>query len=776
MDLTKDSVRAAALLITQHPIQIGLLLIWAKSVLLLLSALLRMRLRELYLHCLIHGKQYLTAALLGAIISLSISRIPFIALPLSAQTSLLLLGRLTQRSYLQFSILLLFVWTLVITWSTMVNYWRRYLRTSRMSDRATVTIDLIALAIVTGGLIFNRSPSNYVLPVLLPDLLTRAFYLGLLFYFAATFIRGRFLYRSDETPSSTEIARPRISNAQTVVAYSDEPISRDADDLLGRTNIVDQLYRQVVMLPGADSFVFGLSAGWGEGKTSVLNLLRNRLKGNPSVLLVDFNPWYFATELGMIENFYDQIEAILRSRYLIRNLRRILARYLSLLSMGLRSSIFGVELRPRENPMELRSRLESFILRSNHKLVILIDDIDRLTDPRQALAALTLTRLSARLRNTVFIISYDQRALLGLLKDLVEPDFLSKIIQQPLVLPTINQTDINNFLFFSEPSAPRSAIDCLLDDLEVPQAARKLFDDLTVPFYSRYARTLFGTLRDAKRFVNVLRAGLPPVVAEVNLFDFFLLTLLEVFFPAVYRDIWEHLWIYLPPWDENAVLFPFYVLEADKQQAARKKHVETLVKQFQEAETLQKILSSLFFCIDDSFGRWIQDRSTEELVCREQQRITHPWCFPKYFYRQTPRGRVADDEVRQVINHWNTATSAHKVVEDIQEYKRKGTLPEFFDIAFVLVKDFSPNNLKCVFDGVVQCVPFFSREKEFLGFRSEYRGAAFLLFRLAAERAESPEMLSLLQVVIRKSPSLDFVARFVGICNEDIGVFRVSEH
>jgi hypothetical protein len=79
----------------------------------------------------------------------------------------------------------------------------------------------------------------------------------------------------------------------------------DAQDLLGRTTFVDKLYEQIVRLPSPHSFVFGLHAGWGEGKTSVLNLLQRRLKSDPTVIPVVFNPWYLATEAALIQSFYN---------------------------------------------------------------------------------------------------------------------------------------------------------------------------------------------------------------------------------------------------------------------------------------------------------------------------------------------------------------------------------------------------------------------------------------------------------------------------------------
>ena len=48
------------------------------------------------------------------------------------------------------------------------------------------------------------------------------------------------------------------------------------------------------------------------------------------------------------------------------------------------------------------------------------------------------------------------------------------------------------------------------------------------------------TLRDAKRYHNSLLSSLPPVAAEVNLFDFCVLEVLKVFAPWLYDDIYQN--------------------------------------------------------------------------------------------------------------------------------------------------------------------------------------------------------------------------------------------
>jgi hypothetical protein len=280
-------------------------------------------------------------------------------------------------------------------------------------------------------------------------------------------------------------------------------------------------------LPSSESFVFGLHGSWGEGKTSVLNLLQLRLAHNSAIIPIVFNPWYMATEAAVVQNFYDTIEQALRKRYLVGTLRRFLSRYRDLLSSGLRSVEFGLELSIHDEPERLRRELEEWIARTGCRLVIIIDDVDRL-QPTEVLAVFKLAGLSARLKNTVFVLSFDEIVIRDRLNETikVDPAFLEKIVQKPVPLPPAEQRDIDRFLLFSDPEGPnahRCAIDRLLDELQIDSKRRAEFDQRIVDFYRVHLIRLFRTLRHAKRYLNSLRAtlSLPLLMKCICMTSFF---------------------------------------------------------------------------------------------------------------------------------------------------------------------------------------------------------------------------------------------------------------
>jgi predicted KAP-like P-loop ATPase len=83
---------------------------------------------------------------------------------------------------------------------------------------------------------------------------------------------------------------------------SDRPISSQAEDLLGRGPLVEQLLNWVLQAPVQDGFVIGVTGPWGSGKTSVLALLGEQLPDD--VVVLPFDPWLFAGADQLVELFF----------------------------------------------------------------------------------------------------------------------------------------------------------------------------------------------------------------------------------------------------------------------------------------------------------------------------------------------------------------------------------------------------------------------------------------------------------------------------------------
>ncbi len=428
-------------------------------------------------------------------------------------------------------------------WSFAVEAWRRYRRTYALANPPLIFADLLATFCATASvtlLLLHRSYDFTEQP------LNTSIALGFLLFAFASDVASR-RQASSVAPEQGR-QKDGSSDSDQSVDYPDDAIISDDADMLGRVPFAENLYQQILNLPFRNSFVFGLQGKWGEGKTSVFNLLRRRLEQTQSIILVEFNPWYWTGENSLIDAFYAALERAIRQHYIASRLHATVRKYLHILTVGTQRHGVKIGISIPDNPQNVRDELERWIERTGCRIVVLVDDVDRL-NAADALGVFKVAGLSARIRNVVFVLGFDPVVLRRNLEQHLQIDetYLEKVVQKSLHLPSLEQRDIDQFLLFSD-AGRLSAIDRLFKDLSVPKVRIDEFDREFVSLYRRQLWRLFPTLRHAKRFMNGLRTGLSAVANDVNLYDFVLLESVRMHCPELYDDIWWRRTYYLPAW------------------------------------------------------------------------------------------------------------------------------------------------------------------------------------------------------------------------------------
>ncbi len=87
--------------------------------------------------------------------------------------------------------------------------------------------------------------------------------------------------------------------------------TRDADRL-GRSPFADQLAAALLSEAADDGLVAALVGPWGQGKSSVLNMVKEQLEGDHARTVLMFNPWMFAGQSQLISAFFEQVAGQLR--------------------------------------------------------------------------------------------------------------------------------------------------------------------------------------------------------------------------------------------------------------------------------------------------------------------------------------------------------------------------------------------------------------------------------------------------------------------------------
>jgi hypothetical protein len=324
----------------------------------------------------------------------------------------------------------------------------------------------------------------------------------------------------------------------------DRPIQSQADDLLGRWPFARHVADHLAELEGGASVVVGLYGKWGEGKTSVLNMVRNALREHRGVVTVNFNPWLYEGHVQLLLAFFETIAAALQ-----RNLRkgkqvaaalRKASRALGSLSVGvgplgvapgkalesLAEQLDSVEL------AKMRKSVEKILAEQHKRVVVLIDDIDRL-DVDEVAMVFKLVKLAADFDHTAYVLAMDDIAVAEALKkryvseELAGASFVEKIVQVPLRLPRVAPALLLRLVL--------QDLQQLLEDHDVEMSDAEV-SRFSVTFQRHIAPQL-ATPRSSKRFMNGVRFSTRALRGEVNFVDLILLEGMRSILPELYEAV-----------------------------------------------------------------------------------------------------------------------------------------------------------------------------------------------------------------------------------------------
>jgi len=653
------------------------------------------------------------------------------------------------------ALVLLFI---IYSWPEAQNLWQRYKKIHKLEKPPFIYLDYIVLFIIFSILLIILFQTRSI-----PNLSSQfKVFISLNLIFIIGWFLSSFFWKKKK-------GLQKVTNID-IHSLSDEPIQFAKQDLLEREKFIGDLYKEITNFPFSDPFVLGLYGSWGEGKTSVINLLREKFKDNEDFLVVNFDPWHFKDEEAILTAFYNQIEQILNQRFILPGLKKTLLKYRKLISVGLSQAGIKIDLSHTEESLEeIRQRIESYITQTKNKIIIFIDDIDRL-QPREVLLIFKLVRLNAKFRNTIFLLSFDPIVVQNYLKDNLNADleFLEKIVQKPVPLPAIEQRDIDQFL--------DAHVDKLFNELAISKENREKFEKDFPYIYQTQIRKLFKTLRHAKRYLNGLRSTLPAIKNEINLYDFFILEVIRIFYPNVFNDIWRNPWFYIPLNWSNVTYFlsPFsFAAKEDEKYSQIKKHVEDVVKDEKEGEVLRELLELIFFVeVKNALGRSRTDYSDVAGSYRAEKRITHPESFRKYFMLKVSPLEISDEFVETTLDLWHSAKKTEKesiIEKTIFELQKKENLLEFFKKLIVFIDNIQRDIVPDIVEVIYKNAGKFSKKGTENLWNSEYDKAKSLLMWLINDKIDKDKIQDVLEEVITKSPNLRFSVHIVLSCRKERG-------
>ncbi len=476
---------------------------------------------------------------------------------------------------------------------------------------------------------------------------------------------------------------------------ADRPIVSIEEDLLDRSKFAESLSRAISGWKGKDSLVVALHGDWGSGKSSVKNMALSAFKNKDKPITVEFNPWEWAGQDKISKSFFEQLASSIglqnnnKKHKAIAKKIRLYGLYLNsgatlvsgltaalptLFALAAISGIGGVFLdeqwvknasgiiiaitiawasflkwggklfgqlsgiaQEQANQSEvtlekLKTALSDDLVSLDNPVLIIIDDIDRLTT-EETRVMFQLVKANADFPNVVYLLLFQRDIVEKRLneKSQVGKDYLEKIIQVPFDIPRIEQSRLEQILF--------NSIDRVLQEDE---NILKRFDQ------TRWGNILHGgmkpffkTLRNVYRYsstfsfyVSLLKGN---SAFEVNPVDLLAIECLRIFEPDVYKQI------------SLSKELLTSTSRHDDEEAKKKQVLDILDKSSQEKrENVEEILKQLFPPIESVLGGSNYSADFIEGWFKEL-RVCHADIFPRYFQFSIPVGDISQSDLDNLI-------------------------------------------------------------------------------------------------------------------------------
>lgn len=332
---------------------------------------------------------------------------------------------------------------------------------------------------------------------------------------------------------------------------TDRPIDTEEQDLLGRSSFSKQLGKAIYEYNGKDGLVIGLFGKWGTGKTSVINMTINeisKLENNheSQPLIMKFSPWNYSDKDNLISLFFQSIKnkiEIQGNEDLKNKVGKALSDYsgafdaLSLVPVvgsGVAAVLKTLAQAQGTNLMQVadldktKEVLENALINANRKIIIVIDDIDRLTNS-QIRDVFQLVKQVADFPNVIYILAMDREIVRSALTEVHNIDgneYLEKIIQVPFELPELRKSKLHDILFYK--------LDQIINALPYEVVLDKSYWN---NIFRNCVEPYIKTLRDVNRLINTFQFRYGMLYRETSFEDMVGITTVEVLEPKLYKWI-----------------------------------------------------------------------------------------------------------------------------------------------------------------------------------------------------------------------------------------------
>jgi hypothetical protein len=322
--------------------------------------------------------------------------------------------------------------------------------------------------------------------------------------------------------------RKRESIRSADVAYLDDnPADSKEADALKYFVRAGKIAEEIQTLPLEHAWSIGIVGAWGSGKTSFINFITDQLP-EKDYCIITFNPRMAASVSRIQEQALTTLEEHLRLYN--ADLFALIHRYMKAMKIAdtNRWVQFVITMfRGPEDGEELKRRVDEILRKLPIRVVFVFEDFDRLGRD-EIIEVLKLIDGNAKFSNIIYMAAYDYAYVDKLfMNDGKYSHYISKYFHIEHHVPFRPSDYIRDYIIN----------DLMQKPLRISEEGYAQAPDNIITDRWDVIQPYLQTLRDAKRYLNLLRSDYSQVEAEVDLEDFMLITLLKYSNIEMYEEL-----------------------------------------------------------------------------------------------------------------------------------------------------------------------------------------------------------------------------------------------
>lgn len=363
---------------------------------------------------------------------------------------------------------------------------------------------------------------------------------------------------------------------------ADKPIVKVEDDLLGRSDFAKQFGKSIYEYDSKDGLVIGLYGKWGSGKTSIINMAISEIPVDENEaqkaekekwysrlykrikkiftsqkikeenqcyypIVIKFSPWNYSDKNNLISLFFNELKnklGVAKGEENKGKIGKAISQYSDIIDVLSFIPVAGPAIAPilktiskskgaklMETPSldEAKENLCNELREFDKKIIVFIDDIDRLTTP-QIKDIFQLVKQVGDFPNIIYVLTMDREIVCNALSEYHNIDgdeYLKKIVQVSFEVPEIDKTTVHEIL--------RDRLNDIVhknkdeEEFENNEYFETVLENCVNPYVNN--------IRDVNRLLNAFRFKYGALCEETSFVDLLAITAIEIFEPKLYKWI-----------------------------------------------------------------------------------------------------------------------------------------------------------------------------------------------------------------------------------------------